>query len=131
MGRKGSVGGVHFVQTDYWPHDTTLWVKDFKGNDVLFTYYFLHTLKLKRFDTGTSNPTLNRNLVHALNVGVPQRQEQCEIAGILKTVDRKIDIHESKKRSLQELFKTTLHKLMTAQIRINDLDIDTGEVKTS
>jgi type I restriction enzyme S subunit len=103
-------------------------VKDFKGNDVRFTYYFLHTLNLKQFDTGTSNPTLNRNLVHALNVGIPQLDEQREIAVVLQSVDHKIDIHESKKRSLQDLFKTTLHKLMTAQIRVNDLDIDTGDI---
>jgi type I restriction enzyme, S subunit len=58
----------------------------------------------------------------------PSSAEQHEIADILQTVDRKIDIHESKKRSLQDLFKTMLHKLMAAQIRINDLDIDTSEV---
>ena len=64
-----------------------------------------------------------------LQIPLPEIPEQREIADILQTVDRKIDIHESKKRSLQDLFKTTLHKLMTAQIRVNDLDIDTSEVK--
>ena len=61
-------------------------------------------------------------------IAVPPSAEQREIADILQTVDRKIDIHESKKRSLQDLFKTTLNKLMTAQIRVNDLEIDTSEV---
>ena len=61
-------------------------------------------------------------------VALPAEDEQREIAGILQTVDRKIDIHESKKRSLQDLFKTALHKLITAQIRVTNLDIDTSEV---
>ena len=71
---------------------------------------------------------INTQTIDSTLVPVPSPHEQREIADILQTVDRKIDIHESKKRSLQDLFKTTLHKLMTAQIRVNDLDIDASEV---
>ena len=46
IGRKGTLGKVHYLDVDYWPHDTTLWVKDFKGHDPLFTSYFLKTLRL-------------------------------------------------------------------------------------
>ena len=75
-------------------------------------------------------PILSKGKFEEIKLFVsPDKDEQREIADILQTVDRKIDIHESKKRSLQDLFKTTLHKLMTAQIRVNDLDIDTSEVK--
>jgi type I restriction enzyme S subunit len=35
IGRKGTLGTVHFVEAYYWPHDTTLWVKNFFGNDPL------------------------------------------------------------------------------------------------
>src|SRR5690348_1049429 len=40
LGRKGVVGSVYFIKSDYWPHDTTLWVKDFHGNNPRFVYYF-------------------------------------------------------------------------------------------
>lgn len=59
-GRKGVLGKVHFSPGPYWPHDTTLWVKDFKGSDPRFIYYFLKTLPLATLDAGASNPTLNR-----------------------------------------------------------------------
>ena len=49
-------------------------------------------------------------------------------AGVLQTVDAKIAVHEAKQRALQDLFKTLLHQLMTAQLRVNHLDIDTSEV---
>jgi type I restriction enzyme, S subunit len=39
IGRKGTLGKVYFVDLDYWPHDTTLWVKDTKGNSLYFIYY--------------------------------------------------------------------------------------------
>jgi type I restriction enzyme, S subunit len=72
---------------------------------------------------------INTQTINSALVPVPSRDEQDEIADTLQTVDRKIDIHESKKRSLQILFKTTLHKLMTAEIRVDDLDIDTSEME--
>jgi len=81
--------------------------------------------------TGLAQQHLNVGAVKRTKVPFPPLDEQHEIADILQTVDRKIDIHESKKRSLQDLFKTMLHELMTAQIRVNDLDINTSEVKTS
>tara|TARA_B100001059_G_scaffold235905_1_gene283631 strand:- start:5397 stop:5768 length:372 start_codon:yes stop_codon:yes gene_type:complete len=40
LGRKGTLGTVFFVEKDFWPHDTSLWVKDFKGNNPEFVYYF-------------------------------------------------------------------------------------------
>jgi type I restriction enzyme, S subunit len=38
IGRKGALGTVYYVNEDYWPHDTTLWVKDFHGNDPRACY---------------------------------------------------------------------------------------------
>ncbi|HZS17814.1 MAG TPA: restriction endonuclease subunit S [Candidatus Udaeobacter sp.] len=76
----------------------------------------------------TNLACINTSKLKALPLLIPPLIDQKEIADILQTVDRKIDIHEAKKRSLQELFKTMLNKLMTAQIRVNDLDIDTSEV---
>ncbi len=129
VGRKGTLGKVHYVDVDYWPHDTTLWVKDFKGHDPLFTSYFLKTLHFERYNSGASNPTLNRNTVHAEVVAYPQNPEQAEIAKILKTVEDKYRLHERKHIALTALFRTLLHKLMTAQFRVHDLDL--SELETN
>ncbi len=59
IGRKGTLGTVHYLRQNYWPHDTTLWVKDFKGNNPRFLNYFLQMLKLENFDVGAANPTLS------------------------------------------------------------------------
>ena len=40
IGRKGTLGKVFYLDSDFWPHDTTLWVKDFHGNDPKFVFYF-------------------------------------------------------------------------------------------
>ena len=49
VGRSGaSFGNVHFSAVDYWPHNTALYVTDFKGNDPYFTFYFLKALDFDR-----------------------------------------------------------------------------------
>lgn len=129
IGRKGSLGTVYFLNTDYWPHDTTLWVRDFKGNFPHYIYYFFLTLRLERFDSGASNPTLNRNTVHKEMVAVPPLPQQKKIAASLQTLDVCIDVHESKRTLMQSLLCTTLNKLITGELRAKDLDIDLSGVE--
>ena len=83
VGRKGTAGAVHYIETDYWAHDTTLWVNDFKRNYPRFIYYVLTILDLKRFDTGSANPTLNRNVIHPERLAFPPPSEQVRIANSL------------------------------------------------
>jgi type I restriction enzyme S subunit len=91
VGRKGTLGTVHYVETDYWPHDTTLFVQDFRGSLPRFVYYFLRHLRLESYDVGAANPTLNRNHVHPLQVRWPDSQSQLEIARHLDQAMPRID----------------------------------------
>lgn len=103
IGRKGTLGTVHFAEDKYWPHDTTLWVKDFKGNCPRFIYYFLQILHLERFDTGASNPTLNRNHLHKIKILFPcDLDVQKKIAAILSAYD---DLIENNRRRIALLEK--------------------------
>ena len=102
IGRKGTLGKVHYLQKNFWPHDTTLWVKDFKGNDPRFCYYFMQTLHLENFDTGSSNPTLNRNHIHKIKILFPNLKIQKKIAAILSAYD---DLIENNKRRIALLEK--------------------------
>lgn len=45
-GRYGTLGEVFYIEQNYWPLNTTLYVRDFKGNDPRFVSYFLQTLDL-------------------------------------------------------------------------------------
>ena len=105
LGRKGVVGSVYFVAADYWPHDTTLWVKDFKGNVPRFVYYFFRGMvdRIAGMDVGSANPTLNRNHVHPIEVCWPQLPEQRAIAGVLGALDDKIEQNWRTARALERL----------------------------
>jgi type I restriction enzyme S subunit len=102
IGRKGTLGSIHFTDSDYWPHDTTLWSKDLRGNNPRFVYYYLHTFNFKRFDVGNSNPTLNRNHIHALPVLIPPVGVQYHIADILSAYDDLIENNRRRMALLEE-----------------------------
>ncbi|MHB9131020.1 MAG: restriction endonuclease subunit S [Armatimonadota bacterium] len=104
LGRKGVVGSVYYIASDYWPHDTTLWVKDFKGNDPRFVYYFFRSLAplLARMDVGSANPTLNRNHVHPIKINWPPVYVQKAIACILGKLDDKIELNQQMNQTLEE-----------------------------
>ncbi len=122
IGRKGSIGALHYIASDYWPHDTTLWCKDYRGNLPKFVFYRLQLLDLKRLDSGAANPALNRNFLHAELISWPGLDEQAEIVHVLDTLDQKIDLHQRKHDVLEELFMSLLHKLMTGEITLENVD---------
>ena len=103
LGRSGSLGGGQFIKMDFWPLNTTLWVKDFKGNDPRFCYYLLRSLDLAQFNAGSGVPTLNRNHVHPLPVTVPPLPEQRAIAHILGTLDDKIELNRRMNETLEAM----------------------------
>lgn len=75
-GRSGSIGNVFYVEEDFWPLNTTLFVSDFRGNHPRFIHYLLLQVDLKSLSGGTGVPTLNRNIVHAKLVGCPGSVEE-------------------------------------------------------
>lgn len=82
-GRSGSIGNVFYIEDDFWPLNTVLYVKDFHGNDPRFVFHLLKHFDLKRFASGSGVPTLNRNFVHDEIVNVPPLAEQRRIVGVL------------------------------------------------
>jgi type I restriction enzyme S subunit len=70
-GRSGSLGTVIFVDEDFWPLNTTLWVKEFRKVSAWYAFYLLNDLELEKYNSGAAVPTLNRNDIHGLPVVIP------------------------------------------------------------
>ena len=108
LGRKGVVGSVYYINENFWPHDTSLWVKDFKGNDPRFVFYFFKNMTemIKSLDVGSANLTLNRNHVHPIVVIWPRIKQQKKLAKILGNLDEKIQLNYRINKILEEIAQT-------------------------
>lgn len=103
-GRYGTIGQVFFIEEDFWPLNTTLYVRDFKGNDPRFISYFLRTLDFFAYSDKAAVPGLNRNDLHQAQVRLPADiEEQRAIAHILGTLDDKIELNRKRNETLEAM----------------------------
>ena len=102
-GRYGTIGQVFLIKEDFWPLNTTLWVKDFHGNDPHFTSYLLRTIDFRSCSDKSSVPGVNRNDLHRIPVLRPPLPVQRAIAHILGTLDDKIELNRRMNATLEAM----------------------------
>jgi len=128
-GRSGTLGKFQYSTVAFWPHNTTLWVKDFKGNDPKFSYYLMQCFDFSDFNGGGAVPTLNRNVLKSLKVDVPPLQTQQKIAKILSNYDDLIENNLKRIKLLEESARLTYEEWFL-RFRIDgkklEIDSDTG-----
>lgn len=92
--------------------------------DAEFLFHWLQTFDLRKITDPGPTPQLNKKDLIPVLIPLPRdKDEQHEIARIISHLDGKQSRHQQKKSMLTDLFRTLLHQLMTAQIRVNDLDL--------
>jgi type I restriction enzyme S subunit len=121
VGRKGTIGNVHYLQQSFWAHDTSLYVTNFFGNDEKYFYYLFIHLDLARFGTKSGSPSLNRNDIHPIWIGLPEFTEQNQIANILTECDCQINSHSSNLAKIKRLKTSLMQDLLTGRKRITAL----------
>jgi len=121
IGRATNLGRPTYWSDDFWPLNTCLYVKDFRGLDPRYVYYLFESLDLSGFDSGSVQPMLNRNYIAGVPLRVPDLAEQREIAGVLGALDDKIESNRRQCKILDELALTTCKKLFRS-----DLESDMG-----
>lgn len=119
-GRYGSIGDVFYLEEDYWPLNTSLWVKNFHGNNEKYIYYLLSNFDFKKFSDKTGVPGVNRNDLHRVKVGLPPLSEQRKIAAILSTWDKAISTTEQLLANSQQQKKALMQQLLTGKKRLLD-----------
>lgn len=121
-GRSGTIGKVHFVAEDFWPHNTSLWVTNFFENVPAFVYQFYANLRLEKIGTGSGVPTLNRNDVHALKRNLPKPAEQKKIAAFLGVVDARIAALRDRVVGLERYKRGLMQALFSQSLRFTKPD---------
>ena len=112
------MGLVHYSESSFWPLNTTLYVKDFHGNNKRYIYYLLSNLRLERFAASTGVPSLNRNFVHPIPVSISPPAEQQAIVALLDAVDRAVERGREERDRLQSFKTSVADALLTGQVRV-------------
>ncbi len=114
-GRSGSLGEVFYIDEDFWPLNTTLWVKLFKNATPIFSFYVLRAINIIDYNSGSAVPTLNRNHIHLHQLIVPdltiiQKFELMEI-----NLFTQIKLITEEQNALNRLREVLLSKLATLE----------------
>jgi type I restriction enzyme S subunit len=104
IGRSGaSFGQVSYCEVAYWPHNTVLYVTDFRGNYPRFVYYCLKAIDFSRYNSGSAQQSLNRNYIYSAPLRIPDVHTQHVIAHILGTLDDKIELNRRMSETLEHM----------------------------
>ena len=107
IGRSGTVGTPHLIRENFFPHNTSLFVKEFKGNDIEYIYYLLQYLDLGNQKSGSGVPTMNRNHLHPIKIrAYRDKTYQQRTIKILSLIDKKIQINNQINQELEAMAKT-------------------------
>jgi len=115
---------------DFGYATTEIWALHPKNEQVitqhLYNYIKIHSIRMdlaKKMEGSTGRQRLPRHVLENLLIPLPPLPTQQKIASMLSAIDQKIEAEENKKKALEDLFKTLLHNLMTAKIRVNSLEV--------
>ena len=117
-GRSGTIGKIHYVDNNYWPHNTALWVTSFCGNYPKYIFYLFNTINWELYNSGSGVPTLNRNDVHDLKCAIPSFEEQQHIAEALSDVDSMISSLEKLIAKKKAVKQGAMQELLTGKKRL-------------
>lgn len=105
-GRYGTLGEMYFVEGKYWPHNTALYVQNFKGNDPKYIYYLLSCIGRIRTSDKSAVPGVNRNELHEMAIpAIEDKNLQISIRKVLEAIDKKIELNNRINAELEAMAK--------------------------
>jgi type I restriction enzyme S subunit len=117
-GRSGSLGTVLYSPKEFWPLNTTLWVKEFKRVSPEFALFLLSSLNLEQYNGGVAVPTLNRNDVHRIEVSLPPKTLLDEFTDVVRVQLQQVENLTQYNNKLREARDLLLPRLMNGDIQV-------------
>ena len=117
-GRSGSLGKYQFIWDNFWPHNTSLYISDYKDHNIFFVYSLLQTVDFASLNNGGAIPTLNRNVLSNIEVIEPTDELQEMFAMITEAQYRKIRNLKKQNNQLKMARDALLPKLMSGEVEV-------------
>ena len=117
-GRSGSLGKYQFIWDNFWPHNTSLYISDYKDHNIFFVYSLLQTVDFASLNNGGAIPTLNRNVLSNIEVTEPEKKLQDVFAKIAEPQYQKIRYLEKQNDRLRTARDLLLPKFMSGEVEV-------------
>lgn len=121
-GRSGVLGNVFYIGSDFWPLNTSLWIKEYRRSSPGYAFYLLKNIDLAAFNAGSAVPTLNRNHLHTLPTLIPSNE-------LVETFERHAAAAFARKEAaeqeivaLSSLRDNLLQELISGELRVKDTE---------
>ena len=128
-GRSGVLGKVYLTLEDYWPLNTTLWVKEFKRATPCYAYELLRLLDMKAFNAGSAVPSLNRNHIHSLSYPLPPMELVNLFESSALLLHHRAHVNLKHSQSLALVRDTLLPKLLSGEITLPEAEQAVSEAE--
>jgi type I restriction enzyme S subunit len=126
IGRVGAYcGSIHVCPVYSWITDNALFHRNpiSEKASLFFLAELFEKLKFNELRRQGAQPLITQGIINGVKISLPSKLEQEEIALFAILLNKKINVSEQKNKALKVLFSTTLHQLMTGQLRVNQLKI--------
>lgn len=122
-GRSGVLGKVFLELNDFWPLNTTLWVKELRAATPCYAYEVLKLLDFASFNAGSAVPTLNRNHIHSLPHLVPDGGCVAAYEAFAIVLHRHVRSNQEQSEILTRTRDTFLPKLLSGDLSVADSEM--------
>ena len=116
VGRKGSIGKLNFVNENFWPIDTTYYIKLKGKTNLIFLFYLLKLFNLSSLNKSAAIPGLNRSDVYSINFIDPPFLLQQKFAKIVEQVEKLKGKQQKSKENIDELFNSLMQKAFNGEL---------------
>ena len=123
LGRSGNIGKPRLYLEPCWPHNTSLFSREFKNSNSLWVYFLLHHLDYSAFQGGSAVPTLNRNHIHSYQIKIPPINEQESFARTIEPMIKTLFHHRKESEKLSSMRDALLPRLMSGEIDVSGIEL--------
>ena len=117
IGRKGTLGKVTYLFENFFPIDTTYYIKSkINSAEMLYECFLLKTLSFENSDSAV--PGLNRDIALSEEIKIPPQNLIEEFNDICASFFSKMKVNINQIRTLETLRDTLLPKLMSGEVRV-------------
>lgn len=126
-GRSGSLGTVLYVNKDGWPLNTSLYVKDFIGNEPHYVYFTLKAIDFESFNSGAGVPSLNQNHLHKLKLWIAGEALQNKFKEFVEPIFQQVEILNQQNTHLRQIRDRLLPRLISGKLQVKSPTTNTSE----